>query len=220
MRRIALGFLLLTAGPAAAQPELTAALPPPPLTVSLDLETAWRLDPGYRLFSSSRAATRGGLSASYDLLRGPAMRLALAAGYHAESSSASWGNGQASLDVPSGSLGAVARWPLGRWLEPQLRLEADLSRAHLRLASLTDDAWSLGGTVAAGLRLHGAPTHLGNAVFALAGAVEAGFHLGQPLSFAGRREGTGEDSIPSPPAALGNLGRSYPTLRLSAAILF
>jgi hypothetical protein len=232
IRTICLGALLAaTPAAAGAQPELTAAPPPAlPVAVSLDLETTWRLDPGYRLFSSDRAVGGGGISVSYDVLRG-ASRLALALGYHGQSSSNDWSSGgQVGLEVRSGSLSALLRWPLARWLEPQLRLAGDLSRGKFSMVasgiSLADSSWSAGASAGAGLRLRTGTARIlmmpGDGLFALAGIIEGGFHIGQPLSFDVRRQAAPapDDRIAAPATSLGSLGRSYPYLRLSAALVF
>ena len=229
-----LAVLALVPAAAAAPPELTAAPPPRlPVALSLDLETTWRLDQGYRLFSSSRTASKTGVSLSYDVTRAAgAPLLALGVGYHGESSNGDWANGRVGLDVASGSLSAALRWPVLSWLEPQLRVAADLTRARFwiesREAALVDSAWSAGASAGAGLRLRTGTARIaampGRARFALAGIIEGGFHVGQPLSFAARRQATvttpTDDRISAAPVTLGSLGRSYPYLRLSLALVF
>jgi hypothetical protein len=204
------------------------------VTASLDLETSWRLDQGYRLLSSSRTASKAGVSLSYDVTRATgAPRLALGLGYQGESSNGNWVNGRGiGLDVASGSLSAALRWPILAWLEPQLRVAADLTRAHLSIESresaLVDSAWSAGASAGAGVRLRTGTARIvsmpGNGLFALAGIIEGGFHVGQPLSFAAGRQAppatTPDDRISAAPVMLGSLGRSYPYLRLSVALVF
>jgi hypothetical protein len=224
-------------------PPLVAALPPAPLplTVSLDLETAWRLDRNYQLFSSSRDASRGGITVSYDVTRPPyGPRLALGLGFHGESSDGTWtapgtaGSGTAGLEVQTGSLSGILRWPLRSWLEPHLRAAADLSHGglHVRVGSdaLQGSAWSVGASAGAGFRLRTTPVRLlalpGDGLFAFAGVIEGGFHVGQPLSFALARDTPAvsvdgsDDRLPPAATPAGSLGRSYPYLRLSAAMLF
>jgi hypothetical protein len=219
--------LLLALTPA---PELAAGAPPAlPVAVSLDLETIWRLDGGYRVFSDRRAASRGGASLSYDVTRGPGPRLALALGYHGESETGSFaGLGEAGLTVGSGSLSALLRWPLSSWLEPHLRLAADLSRANLTIdagsMSMADADWSAGASAGAGVRLRSGTTRIwsmpGNGLFALALIVEGGFHVGQPLSLELRRQNPSSDRITPATTPVGQLGRSHPYLRLSLALVF
>jgi hypothetical protein len=220
---------------AAAEPELAAAPPSRlPVAISLDLETSWRLDQGYRLLSSSRTASKTGVTLSYDVTRATdAPRLALGLGYHGESSTGEWANGNGvGLDVASGSLSAALRWPILSWLEPQLRVAADLARARLsienRESTLVDSTWSAGASAGAGIRLRTGTARIGGLsgghLFALAGIIEGGFHVGQPLSFAARGQptasGAPDDRISAAPVVLGSLGRSYPYLRVSVALVF
>jgi hypothetical protein len=234
---------LATALLLAAEPStLTTPAPSPlPVAVSLDLETIWRLDRGYQLFSPSRDASHGGITVSYDVTRTPGgARLAVALGYHGESTagfSQRTGTigGDASLDVQTGSLSAIVRWSLRPWLEPHLRAAVDGSHGRLRLTSgadvMTGSAWSLGGSAGAGFRLRSLPVRIlalpGDGLFAFAGVIEGGFHVGQPLSFELARDtpppattdGSDDRLVPAGTPA-GSLGRSYPYLRLSAALLF
>jgi hypothetical protein len=227
--------LLLGANSIAGAAEMLVTQPPPlrtPLSLSLDLDTQWRLDPSYRLFSGDRSETIGGVSATWDLRRLAGGTLVLGGGWHGGSNHASWAGGQeAALTVAGPSLSAALRWSPLRWLEPQVRLAADLARGHVRLttsdgAAYEASAWSPGGSLGAGLRLRtGAkPINTGTLGIGLALTVEGGFHLGTPMSFDVARQhpagdDTAADRLPAAATPVGNLGRSHPYLRISFALL-
>jgi hypothetical protein len=218
--------------PQPAAPELAASVPPViPFALALDLETVWRLDQGYRLLGSARTADRSGVTLSYDVTRVGAGTFALALGYHGESQAGTWAGGNdAALSVKSWSASAILRWGVTTWLESQLRIAGDLSSGELTLragaSALDDSVRSLGASAGAGLRLRSGTARIvalpGNGLFALAGLIEGGFHAGQPLSFAALPAGGAapDDRLPAPAVPLGHLGRSYPYLRLSVALVF
>jgi hypothetical protein len=223
---------VLPGGAPPTPPELAASAPPViPFALALDLETVWRLDQGYRLLGSARTAGRGGVTLSYDVTQIGAGTVAVALGYHGESQAGTWAGGnEAALSVGSWSASAILRWRVTTWLEPQLRVAGDLSSGELTLragsSALADSARSLGASAGAGLRLRTGTARIfalpGNGLFALAGVIEGGFHAGQPLSFAALPTGGAapDDRLPAPAVPLGHLGRSYPYLRLSAALVF
>src|SRR4051794_39103321 len=109
-----------------------------PLTLSLDLQTQWRLDPSYRLFSATRDAGSTGLSLSYDVWRRGRSVLAIGLGYQGDSATAVAGGGgdvfdetnfapsnRASLDTQTVGLSVLARWSVRSWLEPLVRASVD-----------------------------------------------------------------------------------------------
>ena len=238
MKRLVLLVLtlpLLAAGPALAEPQLSTR--PElrlPLTLSIDTETQWRVDDNYRLFGTDRSTNPGGISASLQVGRLAGGTLELGAGYHGNTSTGTFAaQNQAQLEERTPSVSALLRWPLHRWLEPHLRLAADITHAKLGLTlgtgTLLEDAvWSPGGSAGAGLRLRtGAlSTSLNGGKLGIAGAfiIEGGFHVGAPYSFdvsspKPANEKLANDRIPAGSTPLGSLGRAQPYLRLSFALL-
>jgi hypothetical protein len=207
----------------------------PPFALSFDVQTDWRLDSSYRLFSRERAAASTGLTAAREVARVAGGHLAVGLGWVHEGDLAGWGGGshQAALDVDSLALSGTLRWPVRRWFEPHVRVAADAAWAKLEVATsdgskLDDRAWSPGGSAGAGFRLQ---THVmrtalrgGRLGLAAALAVEGGFHVGSPLSFAlSRTRPAGDqqasDQIPGGAISVGSFGRSQPYLRLSFTLL-
>jgi hypothetical protein len=236
MKCLALTLVLLAAAPALAEPGVSTR--PElllPVTVSLDVETQWHLDDSYRLFGTDRTPTHSGLSASLQAGRLAGGRLELGAGLHGNTSTAAFaGQNEAQLEERTPSLTALLRWSPYRWLEPHLRVAADLTRARLRLTvsnsatTLEDTVWSPGASAGAGLRLRTGTmtTALNGGRFGIAGAliIEGGFHLGVPYTFSASAPRPGDeklanDRIPAASTPLGNLGRAQPYLRLSFALL-
>jgi hypothetical protein len=236
-KRLALTLVMLAAGPALAEPQVSARPEPPSrLTASLDVETQWHLDQSYRLFGTDRTATQSGVSASLVAGHLAGGLLELGAGFHGHTSAAPFnaGQNQAHLEEYTPSLSALLRWAPYRWLEPHLRLAADLTRAQLRLTVsnsatvLEDTVWSPGGSAGVGLRLRTGrlATALNGGRMGIAGAliIEGGFHLGVPYSFSvspptPSDEKLANDGIPAGSTPLGDLGRAQPYLRLSFALL-
>ena len=236
VKRLALPLVLLAAGPALAEPRISTRPEPQLLvTVSLDVETQWHLDRSYRLLGTDRTPTHSGLSASLQAGRLAGGRLELGAGFHGNTSTGPFaGQNEAQLEERTPSLSALLRWSPYRWLEPHLRVAADLTRAKLRLAmsnsatTLEDTAWSPGGSAGVGLRLRTGTlsTALNGGRLGIAGAViiEGGFHLGLPYAFdvsspKPSDEKLANDRIPAGSTPLGDLGRAQPYLRLSFALL-
>jgi hypothetical protein len=140
----------------------------------------------------------------------------------------------ATLDTNTLSLGAALRWSLAPWFEPHLRVAVDGTHADITLQTpdggpLDGEAWSAGASAGAGFRLRTRASRLrtlpGDPALAVALVAEGGFHFGLPLpvEVAPRRppdEKVASDLIPSGAIRLGELGRSFPYLRVSAALLF
>lgn len=200
---------------AAAEPAAVvgaSAEPRVPLQLAVDLDTLWRLDHGYRLFSTSRTASAAGVSAAYDVSRlGARGTLALVAGWQSESSET--GGGAVAGDDPRGgaavasgpthasfgadvaSVGAVLRYRVLPWFEPHARVAVGGAWGDVAV-TLSDGtrwsghAWSPQASAGAGFRLRTTAARLGNLPGkpALAGAVaaEGGFIAGAPMSFSVR----------------------------------
>jgi hypothetical protein len=237
MKRLALALSLFAATPALAEPVVATQAPPLrlPLTISLDADTQWHLDRSYRLFGTGRTDTAGGVSATLQVRRVAGAMLEVGAGLHGrESGRAVWGGvNQAELSELTPSLSALLRWPMHRWVEPHVRLTADVTHASLDLTmgnglKLGDDVWVAGGSAGAGLRLRTSALSTGLAggklgiAFAL--AVEGGFHVGAPYSFnvappKPADDKIANDRIPATATSIGNFGRSQPYLRLSLSLL-
>lgn len=228
-------FMLLFATPALAQPTVSAPAPEPklPLTLSVDSHLQWHQDRSYRLFGTDRTGAAGGLSAALEVRRLGRGILDLGAGLHGGGGSSRGGEiGETDLSLLTPSLSATLRWPVGRWLQPQVRVAADLTWARLRLTMgegsvLEDRAWSPGASAGAGLRLQTPTmsTGLRGGTWGLAVAliVEGGMHVGAPLSFQVARpkpadEKVAADRIPAASVPVGDLGRVEPYLRISLAL--
>lgn len=235
MKILALSLLTFTAAPALAQSAVaTETAPRLPYTVSADAETQWHLDRSYRLFGTSRSDSVGGISASVQVGRLAGGTLEVGAGYHSNNTNGVWaGQNEARLEEKTPSLSALLRWSPHRWLEPHVRLSADITRAQLRLTLgngriLEDQQWAPAGSAGAGLRLRTGTltTGLGGGKLGVAGAIiiEGGFRVGAPYSFdvatpAPADEKVAGDRIPAASTQVGNLERMQPYLRLSFALL-
>jgi hypothetical protein len=224
--------LLLGAPTIARAAEVVVAQPAPrrtPLALSLDIDTQWRRDPSYRLFSGERGDTNGGLSATWDLRRLARGTLVVGAGWSGGSNhSTPTGAQHATLSVSSPSLSAALRWSPSRWLEPHVRLALDLSHGQLGLtagegSAYQGSAWSPGAALGAGLRLRTGAQPLGRGTLGIGVAlgIEGGFHLGMPMKFdVTRQRPAGQaDLIPAQATPVGDLGRSHPYLRVSLTLL-
>jgi hypothetical protein len=231
---LALTLSLLAAAPALAQPTVATKVEPKvPITFSIDAETRWRLDRGYRVLGTDRADSVGGVSLSVQVRRLAGGMLEVGAGYHTNTSSGTWaGENLIKLEERTPSLSALLRWSPRRWLEPHVRLAADVTQAKLRLTlparALEDELWSPGGSAGAGLRLRtpALTTGLAGGKLGIAAAliIEGGFRVGAPLSFdvappAPADQKVADDLTPASRTSLGDLGRAQPYLRLSFALL-
>lgn len=241
--------LATAAASRAAEPTVArpGRLPPPSVRFALALEaqTEWQLDAGHRLFDGTRADTGGGVSLSYDLGRlGEATTAAVALGWNQRVSSSRWGarapedgrsaGADTSLALETVSLSGLVRWSLAPWIEPHARVAIDGTRADVTLdlddgVSLTGRSWSAGASAGFGFRLRTKASRLrtlpGDPALALAAAAEGGFHVGLPLTVDVARVPPADakvaaDQIPTGATHLGTLGRSFPYLRISAALLF
>jgi hypothetical protein len=236
--KTALALLPLTwlaAAPALAQPAVaTQPSSQLPYTLSIDAETQWHLDRNYRLFGADRADSVGGFSASVQLSRLAGGTLELGAGYHYNTSRGTWAAAnEASLDEYTPSLSALLRWAPYRWLEPHVRVAAEITRANLTLTMsngryLEDSVWAPAGSAGLGLRLRTGvlTTGLRNGTLGVAGAliIEGGFRMGVPYTFdvsspAPADRKLADDRIPTSSTSVGTLERSQPYLRLSFALL-
>lgn len=228
-------LLLLMATPALAQTTVSAPAPEPklPLTLSLDSQVQWHQDRSYRVLGTERASSDGGVTAALEVHRFGRGILDLGAGLRGGSdSSSSVAIGEADLMQLTPSLSAALRWRVRSWLQPQVRLAADLTWARLRLTTsdggvLEDRAWSPGASAGAGLRLQTPTITTGpngtGLGLALALIVEGGMHVGAPLSFAVERPKPADsklaaDRIPAASVPVGDLGRVEPYLRISLAL--
>jgi len=233
--QIALALSLLASTPALAQTTV-ADQPAPrlPFTFSIDAETQWHLDRSYRIFGTDRADSVGGVSASMQLRRVAGGMLELGAGYHSNTSRGVFAaENEAKLEEKTPSLSALLRWAPYRWLEPHLRVAAEVTNAQLHLTmnngrSMQDEVWSPAGSAGLGLRLRTGTltTGLQGGKLGLAGAliVEGGFRLGAPFTFDVAPPAPGDkkladDRIPAASTPVGTLDRAQPYLRISFALL-
>lgn len=236
--------LLAVSGVARAQGEEAAvSAPQTPFSLSLDLQTQWRQDESYRLLSRFRDESSSGFSLSYDVVRRSRGALVLGVGYQSGTSQAIASGGavfdkessgrssDVRLEMQSLALSAAWRWSLRPWLEPLLKVAVDGTWSRFSIgtvgdAAFSDHAWAPGASVGAGLRLRTSPASLFIAArhgFGAAVAVEGGYHLGGSLSYALSPPTNGiaaGDRIPVARTPIGDLGRSFPYLRLSFALLF
>jgi hypothetical protein len=229
-------FLLVTAGTARAA-ETVVAQPAPalPFQLSLDAETVWHLDRGYRVFSSDRSDAGGGYSAALDVARVARGTLAVGAGLQGGGAEQGLYQGQlrAKLDLLTPAIFATLRWPVHRWFQPHLRVAADGTWAKLSLTpadgqTLSGRDFSPGASAGLGfsLRTSALRTAIRNGTVGLAAALifEGGFHVGAPLGFEVTRnrptdDKLANDRLPAGSTAVGDLGRSQPYLRISFALL-
>ena len=207
----------------------------PPYTLAFDVATIWRQDAGYRLFSDSDRDAAAGLSLARDLVRvGSRGVISAAAGWQAESLDNVWnGNNEASLDVHTFYGAGRLRWPVHRWVEPQIEIAGGAARGEAKLSlspngSFAGEDWSFLARAGAGIRFRTGTTNLRTLPLrglALSLLVEGGYQVGTPLVLDVRApapsdEKVAKDLIPSDPTKLGDLGRSYPYLRWSFALHF
>jgi hypothetical protein len=232
MRALLLAALpLALAATASAQPTLIAQ--PDlrhPLTLSVDVEPQWQRDRSYDHFKHDDPDR--GVSALLEVARLARGTLSLGAGLHGNDL-ANGGPAAPDIGFLVPSVSALLRWSPHRWIEPHVRLSADLTHAHLTLdlrdGNIYEDSrWSAGGSAGAGLRLRTGTlaTALNGGRLGLTGAliVEGGVHLGQPLSFEVTRRTPADariaaDRLPASSTRIGDLGRSHAYLRISFALL-
>jgi hypothetical protein len=200
----------------------------------LNFDSVWHSDKGVHLFSRDDVSLRTGLSASLDVYTiAPSIRLApeLGWGYeNLEDGVMLPEYSTAQLTAHHLSLSVRANYEAIGWIEPGLRLGggASISSIALRAASTSDryeqDDISPFFLAGAALLLRTPDSFFsrrkgGVASFAAGVLAEGGYLLSPSLDVA--PEPTSDPGrIPSSVAALGELGRSGPYLRISAFLRF
>lgn len=236
----ALAFMIATA-PAAAQDGAStevrglASDASSRVSVSVDFDTRWRLDDGYRIFDLSRTEAAPGLSAGYDLLRvGRRFTFAAAVGWQREAASnAVTSAGRANADFPTHVTfvaddfyaAGIGRFALRSWLDATARVGGGATRARLALetadGTFADRTWGAFASAGAGVRVHTSTLGVGALPamrFGLALAIEGGFVAGAPLSFSLADDGA--DKLASAPIPVGDLARAQPYLRVAVTARF
>lgn len=238
-RTLAVTALLLGAPVAIANAVETAATAtaptrPVPFTVAVEIQSLYGRSSAQRLFSGGGTQATAGLSASYDLVRpGERFTVALGAGWLYEENSNLFGSGDhADLETNSLFAMATARYAIFSWLEPQVRLSANVaeSRARLGLAdgtTLRGDDMSYGAGLGGGFRLRTNLIRLriGLPDVAFSATFEGGYAFGSKL---GLRlspprpddDALASDRIPGASVGLGTLDRSRPYFRTALAMHF
>jgi hypothetical protein len=231
--------------PASAQshaPEATARASEQalgPFSLSVDVDSLWRRDPAYQLFTRNERDVGAGLSLGYDILRlGPRTSAALSVGWMAERMTSDTGPTPASLDVDNIRVGLAIRFAVRPWFEPlaQVALGASFGRASVTLGDpdfastglLEGDTRSYCGRAGGGFRLRTGTARLESLPLpplAASLTVEGGFQVGTPMSAIVKEpppedDDVAADLIPRAATKLGRLGRTYPYVRVSFALLF
>jgi len=201
--------------------------------VAFETRTTWLLDDSAKRLAGKRAPTGGGLSLQADILR-PDDKLAarLDLGWVTTTSSTFQDNSMLTekLETNILSLGLSARYNLLRWLAPYARIAGGVGWDKLTVgngASDLHDRQVFGqGSVGAGLSLRSPGLRFWQSPSApfvgVMGQIEGGYALATGSDFALQSSpaGSGANTIPTAPVAIGHAGRSAPYLRISFGIAF
>lgn len=201
--------------------------------VALETRTSWLLDDGARRLAGKNAPTGGGLSLQADVLR-PNDKVAARVDLGwITTSSTTYQDGSMlfeKLETNLISLGVSARYNLLRWLAPYARLAGGVGWDKLNVgsgpANLHDRRVFGQGSAGAGVQLRSPGLRFWQSPSAplvgVMGQIEGGFAVSTGSDFALQSSpaGSGANTIPTTPVAIGHVGRNAPYLRATFGIAF